>query len=82
MAQAFTDLNGTKPRAMTPEIGVTAVTLPPDGKYFWATYRLDTPLPGPMAENRWTRVNSNERLAGWDAECSEVFVYNGRRNSG
>ena len=72
-----TDRSGAKPRAVTPE-PVAETSPSPDGKYFLAKmpdgFRLfpvdgGEPLPA-------TGMTQDDRLAGWNGDGTEVFVFN------
>jgi Tol biopolymer transport system component len=72
----LTDVNGAKPRALTPE-GQTRISLSPDGSYVLSTQvtgkaRL---YPTDGGEPKEVAIEAGERVAGWSRDGQEVFVF-------
>jgi eukaryotic-like serine/threonine-protein kinase len=71
----LTDLNGIKPRPLTPE-GASRVTLSPDGNYLLDSTDRSRLYPVAGGEPQDVAgIRPGERLAGWSRDGQEVFVF-------
>ena len=72
----ITDLNGAKPRAVTPEGQL--VRLSPDGAYFLSTPPTGKGYLYPVAggDPEEIPIDAGERIAGWTQDGQELFVFN------
>jgi hypothetical protein len=72
----ITDLNGAKPRALTPEGQVGSLS--PDGAYFLSTTPAGKGLLYPTAggEPHGVPIAAGEQVASWSRDGQEIFVSN------